>query len=241
MNLEICVDNHESLSVSSGPVGNPFSPGAENRKWLDFMIRCSLFPVHDHKLVLALPSCVSDSLAVRAEHGPRHDAVWRWLACVALGVLLVFGVQGPAFAQQGVVTGRAVDAESNEPVSGVAVEVVVGSGRALHSATTNAQGEFRIAGVADGRYSIVFTSLGYETKRVDGVRVAAGEGAVSVGTVVLTSVVFRLNPIVVTASRTQEKALDSPSSVYTVEAEAIEERTTTTPVDHIRSLPFHHA
>jgi iron complex outermembrane receptor protein len=78
--------------------------------------------------------------------------------------------------------------------------------------------------------------LGYETKRVDGVRVVVGEGAVSVGTVILTSVVFRLNPIVVTASRTQEKALDSPSSVYTVEAEAIEERTTTTTVDHIRCL-----
>jgi iron complex outermembrane receptor protein len=149
----------------------------------------------------------------------------------------VFGAQSPALAQQGVVTGRAIDAESNEPVSGVAVEVVVGSGRALHSATTNAEGEFRIVGVADGRYSLVFTSLGYETKRVDGVRVVAGEGTVSVGTVVLTSVVFRLNPIVVTASRTQEKALDSPSSVYTVEAEAIEERTTTTAVDHIRSLP----
>jgi iron complex outermembrane receptor protein len=149
----------------------------------------------------------------------------------------VFGAQRPAFAQQGVITGRAIDAESNEPVSGVSVEVVVGSGRALHSETTNAQGEFRFAGVADGRYSLVFSSLGYETKRVDGVRVVVGEGAVSVGTVILTSVVFRLNPIVVTASRTQEKALDSPSSVYTVEAEAIEERTTTTTVDHIRALP----
>jgi iron complex outermembrane receptor protein len=149
----------------------------------------------------------------------------------------VFSAQRPALAQQGTITGRAVDAESNEPVSGVVVEVVVGSGRALYSATTNAAGEFRLPGVADGRYSLVFSTLGYETKRVDGVRVAPGAGAVSVGTVVLTSVVFRLNPIVVTASRTQEKALDSPSSVYTVEAEAIAERTTTTTVDHIRTLP----
>jgi iron complex outermembrane receptor protein len=156
--------------------------------------------------------------------------------CAVAALALVFGVQGLALAQQGTVTGRAIDAESGSPVSGVTVEVTTGvAGSALATTNTDADGQFRLTGVASGRYSLVFTTLGYETKRVDGVSVSTG--AVSVGTVELTSIVFRLNPVVVTASRTQEKALDSPSSVYTVTSEEIQERTATTAVEHMRSLP----
>jgi iron complex outermembrane receptor protein len=156
--------------------------------------------------------------------------------CAVAALALVFGVQGLALAQQGTVTGRVIDAESGSPVSGVTVEVTTGvAGSALATGSTDADGQFRLTGIASGRYSLVFTSLGYETKRVDGVSVSTG--AVSVGTVELTSIVFRLNPIVVTASRTQEKALDSPASVYTVDSEEIQERAATTAVDHMRSLP----
>jgi iron complex outermembrane receptor protein len=156
--------------------------------------------------------------------------------CAVAALALVFGVQGLALAQQGTVTGRVIDAESGSPVSGVTVEVTTGvAGSALATVSTDADGQFRLTGIASGRYSLVFTSIGYEVKRVDGVSVSTG--AVSVGTVELTSIVFRLNPVVVTASRTQEKALDSPASVYTVTSEEIQERATTTAVDHMRSLP----
>ncbi len=160
----------------------------------------------------------------------------RLLLCAAAALALVLGVQGHALAQQGTVTGRVTDAESAAPVSGVTVEATTGvAGTAVAAASTDADGQFRITGIRPGTYSLVFTSIGYETKRVDGVDVSTG--AVSVGTVELTSIVFRLNPVVVTASRTQEKALDAPASVYTVESEAIEERSATTPVDHMRTLP----
>jgi len=43
--------------------------------------------------------------------------------------------------------------------------------------------------------------------------------------------------VVVTASREQEKALESPASVYTVPAEEVEQRPTATTVDHVRGLP----
>ncbi len=167
---------------------------------------------------------------------PKHPR-WRWLSFAALGILLVFGVQRPAIAQQGTIVGRVVDAESGEPLSGVDVELVVGTSRVQPAVSTGTDGQFRLTGVPSGRYSIVFTTIGFEAKRVDGVSVQAGEGTTTLGNVQLTSIVFRLNPVVVTASRTQEKALDSPSSVYTVDSEAIEERTATTAVEYIRTLP----
>jgi len=167
---------------------------------------------------------------------PPRRYTGRWLLCAAAALALLFGVQGLALAQQGAVTGRVTDAESAAPLSGVTVEVTTGVvASAVASTSTDADGQFRLTGIAAGTYSLVFTSIGYETKRVDGVAVSSG--AVSVGTVELTSIVFRLNPVVVTASRTQEKALDAPASVYTVESEDIQERTATTPVDHMRTLP----
>ncbi|NIN72734.1 MAG: TonB-dependent receptor [Gemmatimonadetes bacterium] len=166
---------------------------------------------------------------------PRRYTSQRLLGAVA-ALALVFGVQGHALAQQGTVTGRVIDVETGAPVEAVRVEVTTGlAGSAVASTSTDADGGFRFTGIASGSYSLVFTSDFYETKRVDGVDVSTG--ATSVGTVELTSIVFRLNPVVVTASRTQEKALDSPASVYTVESEEIQERTTTTAVDHMRSLP----
>jgi iron complex outermembrane receptor protein len=156
---------------------------------------------------------------------------------LAVGALLLVGNHRTAIAQQGTIVGRVVDAESGEPLSGVDVELVVGTNRVQAPVSTGEDGRFRISGVPNGRYSIVFTTIGFEARRVDGVSVQAGEGTTTLGNVELTSIVFRLNPVVVTASRTQEKALDSPSSVYTVESEEIEERTATTAVDYIRALP----
>ena len=167
----------------------------------------------------------------------RKQPHWRWLVLLAGGALLLAGNHRTAIAQQGTIVGRVVDAESGEPLSGVDVELVVGTNRVQPPVSTGEDGQFRIAGVANGRYSVVFTTIGFETKRVDGVSVQAGEAATTLGNVLLTSIVFRLNPVVVTASRTQEKALDSPSSVYTVESEEIEEQKATTAVDYIRTLP----
>jgi outer membrane receptor for ferrienterochelin and colicins len=164
-----------------------------------------------------------------------RSAVRVGLTVMALSGLLVLGAQRPALAQQGTVSGRVIDAEGREPLPGVAVDLVTGSGRTLRSTTTGEDGEFRFSNVGRGRYSLLFSSLGYETKRLD--RIGVGDAIVSLGTVELVSIAFRLNPVVVTVSREQEKALESPASVYTVDREAIEGRPSTTSVDHVLGLP----
>jgi iron complex outermembrane receptor protein len=168
---------------------------------------------------------------------PAHLArvTLAWLARAAVALTMVVAAGSPAAAQQGAVIGQVVDAELGTPLVGAIVELTTAGGTTVKEATTNDNGEFRLTGIESGRYTLIVSTLGYETQRVE--RVSVGAGTNNVGTVKLISRAFRLNPVVVTASREQEKALESPSAVYTVTAEQVEERVATTAVDHVIGLP----
>ena len=134
-------------------------------------------------------------------------------------------------AQQATITGRATDMETGAPLSGAVVEVL---GVQSDPVATNDSGTFRVT-VPAGTYSIVVTLIGYETSRIDGVGVEAG-GTASVG-IELRSQALALNPLVVTASRREEKELDAPASVSTLTGEQISRMIARTPADHIKTLP----
>jgi len=157
----------------------------------------------------------------------RFSRTASFLALVAL----VLAFQTPrAAAQQGTITGRVVDAETGAALSGAAIEVLGQS--ALVEAGES--GRFTVS-VPAGSHSLVAALIGYETARVDGVDVAAG-GTADVE-LSLRSQALVLNPVVVTASRRQEKALDAPASVSAVSADEIARTIKTTPAEHVRSLP----
>ncbi len=160
----------------------------------------------------------------------------RWLACVAVGLLLfVFGAQSPAFAQEGTIVGQVVDAEIGEPLNGVSIELITGIGNVTHSTVTDVRGEFRLVGVPAGTYSMLVSALGYEQRRIN--RVAVGTETLALGSIELISRAFKLNPVVVTASRGQEKALDAPAAVYTVTSEDIEGKPAAVAADHVVGMP----
>ena len=147
-----------------------------------------------------------------------------WLF-VALGILS----SGPVAAQQGTLSARVTDAEEGTPVSDATIEVV---GRMLGA--TGADGEYS-TGVPPGTYSVIVTLIGYETTRLDGIRVdASSTTAVEIP---IRSRALILNPIVVTASRRQEKALDAPASVSSVSSPEIQRAIATTPADHVQMQP----
>ena len=136
----------------------------------------------------------------------------------------------PVQGQQGTITGRVTDAESGDPLASAAVAVL---GQETTQGT-NAQGRFTIT-LEPGIYSLVVTLIGYETTRIDGVSVNAGDETEV--TISVRSQALALNPVVVTASRRQEKALDAPASISTVSSQEVARRAATTIADHVRSLP----
>lgn len=135
--------------------------------------------------------------------------------------------------QSGSLAGHLTD-ESGNPVASARVEAFAG-GKLAGSAVSGPGGEYRIGGLPPGSYSVVISAVAYDTRRIAGVRVTAGQ-ATEVSASIAT-VAFRLNPIVVTASRKQEKAVDAPATVAVVDSRALEERPTVTPVDHLRATP----
>ncbi len=149
------------------------------------------------------------------------------LSSVALFVSLL---PWAAAAQEGTISGRVTDAETGEPLVGALVEAL---GQEAAQVSDD-QGRFTLT-VSPGTYSVVVKLIGYETTRVDELSVAVGaaiEVAISVRSQALV-----LNPVVVTASRSQEKALDAPASISTVSADEIERVAAVTVADHVTTLP----
>lgn len=160
----------------------------------------------------------------------------RFYGCL-MAVLALLMSAANVSAQQsgtGTITGRITDKENSAPVAGVTVQAVTAAGRSAGSAVTDADGQFRIT-VPPGTYSLLVHMVGYQTYRSSDVRVVAGESSM-VGAA-LTSEAFLLNPVVVTASKAPEKALDAPARVEVIPEREIVERPTTTPVEHLRSTP----
>ncbi len=149
----------------------------------------------------------------------------------ALALILLGGA--PVLAQNGNVTGRVTDAETGAVLANVQIVVLGAADATAGGVLTNAQGQYRLS-IAPGTYSLVAQSLGFRQNRVDGVSVSAS-GTTELN-FAMTSTQFELNPIVVTASRRREKALDSPSNIVTIGAERIAERAATSPVEHVKAL-----
>jgi iron complex outermembrane receptor protein len=140
----------------------------------------------------------------------------------------------PALAQQGTISGLVLDAETMEPISEAQITVLGAGDAQAGGMLSNAQGRFTVQ-LPAGSYSLVVQFLGFGQQRLDDVQVAPG--ATTPLEILLESTALQLNPIVVTASRRQEKALESPSNVVTIGAERIRERAAVSPVENVKALP----
>ncbi len=148
-----------------------------------------------------------------------------------LAAAVGFGVfAAPSAAQTGSITGRVTDMSTGVPLGGVSVSIAGAQG----GVATDGDGRFTISAAA-GTVSLVFSSIGYESRRVDGVRVDAAAGAEV--DVALTPQELMLNPVVVTASRREERSLNAPASVSTVSAQDIARVAAPTTGEHLKALP----
>jgi len=154
----------------------------------------------------------------------------------AVFAVLVFLVPAaPLAAQEGGLAGRVISADAAAPVSGARVEAVSTAGQVVAGTLTDASGRFRLASLASGSYSVVVNMIGYEARRIEEVRIEAGRTTEI--EIEMISRAVQLNPIVVSASRRVERALDAPARVEVVGTREIQERPAVTPVDHLRNVP----
>lgn len=140
----------------------------------------------------------------------------------------------PLAAQTGTIAGQVRDAETLTPVGGVQIEAVTDAGPAT-GALTGADGRFRFPNLPAGTYTLLVGHIAYAPQRIEGVVVRAGETTEM--NVNLVSRALRLNPVVVSVSRREERALDAPASIAIVDSRSVMERPAITPAEHVRVQP----
>ncbi|MEO8451860.1 MAG: TonB-dependent receptor plug domain-containing protein, partial [Gemmatimonadota bacterium] len=138
-------------------------------------------------------------------------------------------------AQTGSLAGKVTDAQAKVPLSGVRVAVLNPALRQVGGGSSGADGSYRVADIAPGSYTVVFSMIGYTSKRTPNVQISAGGTAQADAE--LASKAYEINEVVVSASRVPEKILDAPASVSTVSQIEIQERPSMTVTDHLKGIP----
>lgn len=113
--------------------------------------------------------------------------------------LLLALLFAPTVAAQGIISGRVVDAELDEPVPTASVAVLDGS-EIVTGTTTGMDGRFRIENVPAGTYALEVSFLGYESARIASVSVRSGR-TTDMGAIELSSDTELLGEVEVQAQR----------------------------------------
>ena len=168
------------------------------------------------------------------ERNPRRyrpRATTAFCAALAAASLALF--PSGAAAQDGMVAGTIRAAGRTTPLSTVQVEALDATGAVVATTLSGNSGAFRVAGLPAGSYTIRFTIPGWEEHN-EAVTVVAGQ-TTSVS-VELSEQVFNLNPITVTASKTEEKVLEAPAAVEVIPTIDLQEQPALTWADHLKGV-----
>lgn len=151
-----------------------------------------------------------------------------------LGCLTAPWFPSPCLAQEGSdVTVSVKDSVSGEPLSGVQVLFRAAAGAAAASAMTGPGGAMLIRALPPGEYEVEASLPGWTLVPVPPVRVGA-DAPIHLA-LAMVERPYRLNPLTVSVSRTDEKVLEAPAAVATVDLEEIQERPALTTVEHVRN------
>jgi iron complex outermembrane receptor protein len=149
-------------------------------------------------------------------------------------VLLILGMSAAAaFSQTATLRGKISDAQTGAGLP--QANIMLTGANVITGAAASLDGRFEVTGIPAGTYSARVSFIGYEKQTLANLALAAGE--VKELNVALAPAVLSLNPVVTSASRQQEKALEAPAAIALVEAEEVQRRSALTMIDHVRSLP----
>jgi iron complex outermembrane receptor protein len=156
----------------------------------------------------------------------------------SLALLLAVLAVPNAPAQSGALTGRVSNADGGKPLAGATVKVLLPNGAVVASATTRANGSYRVQQIPAGTYLVKVLAVGFSPQDFPGVTIGAGGGATATRDAALEVQPIRLEEISVTVvSRGAEKKTDAPASVFAITRTEVEERPALTVTDHLKSIP----
>ena len=136
----------------------------------------------------------------------RTCTVRRTLAALAACLAVC---ASPALAQEATVAGTVTDSSTGRPLDGVRVDLR-SDGITVVSAVSNASGRFALR-AAPGTYTLTARRLDYRERTVAPLTLTPGERRELDLALAVQAFVF--NPVVVSASRTEEKTLEAPAGV----------------------------
>lgn len=148
-----------------------------------------------------------------------------------LSAFFLFALCCQVLASGGSLAGRVTTRGDAEPLVGVNVLLL----NTVRGTTTNARGEFRIPGVPAGRYTLVFSMVGYHREKRSDVEVENGKETLL--NVMLNQAPVQTEQIVVTASKHEQSLQEVPASVSVMEAGEIKLRNSLTIDDALRYIP----
>jgi iron complex outermembrane receptor protein len=151
---------------------------------------------------------------------------------IALACAVAALTSAPSQAQTGTLRGTVLDSATAAVLPLVRVEVSSGAVRSV--ATTDEHGRFRLSGIPAGVASLRVTRIGYRPAVLDP---AITPGDTLDVTVRLAAAGVPLDPVIVSASRAPETALDAPAAVSVVGREELQESALLAPVEVIRDEP----
>jgi len=154
-----------------------------------------------------------------------------WLQAGLILCLLLGFSAGSVLAQTAALTGKVTDAQSGE---GLPANVEVTASGVRSGAAADPDGRYTVPNLAAGTYTVNVTILGYDRKSQT-VTLAAGETRTLNFSLAASGI--ELNPVVISASRRQEKALEAPAAVSVLEATQLRGRPAMTATDYLRSVP----
>jgi iron complex outermembrane receptor protein len=150
----------------------------------------------------------------------------------ALAILLALAV--PAHAQQaGGIEGRITSAEQGMPLADVMVRIE-GSTR---GAVTNADGRYRLVGLAAGRYELIAQRVGLTTERRV---VSVPSGSVARVDFVLRAAAALIAPVVVSATRETQRRTDASATIDVLDGAEIRATRAAHPAGIINRVPGVH-
>ncbi|MDI9876446.1 TonB-dependent receptor [Flectobacillus rivi] len=140
-----------------------------------------------------------------------------------LSIFIFISIITQTIAQVATVTGKITDAQTQKPIQGVSIRV---KGK-LAGTQTNTNGSFSISLKTPA--SIVVTMIGYEAKTVD----VTNNQAIDIS---LSSANSELDPVVVTASRVEERILRSPVSIEKMDIRQVQQTPSANYYDGLQNI-----